>query len=98
MEKQILNILNFELYSPTSVAFLKLFNQIFEFDSKIMITSFYLADLMLLAVNSHYFEPSLLASAYLFLSLVTNEAPLPEKNCPQIRLANHMLGHLYTQK
>ncbi len=28
MEKQILNILNFELYSPTSVAFIKIYNQI----------------------------------------------------------------------
>lgn len=26
MEKQVLNILNFELYSPTSVAFMKIYN------------------------------------------------------------------------
>jgi hypothetical protein len=77
MEKQILNVLNFELYSPTAVAFLKLYNQVFEFDAKVMVTAFYLADLMLLAVNSHYFTPSLLASGYLFLSLITNELELP---------------------
>ena len=55
MEKKILNILNFDLFSPTSVTFLKLFNQIFEFSPKIMITSLYLADLMLLAVNTHIY-------------------------------------------
>jgi hypothetical protein len=39
MEKKILNILDFDLYTPTSITFIKVFNQIFEFSEKIMITS-----------------------------------------------------------
>lgn len=53
MEKNILNILNFDLYAPSAITFLKLYNQIFELSTKTMITSFYLADLMLLAINTH---------------------------------------------
>ena len=77
MEKKILNTLDFELYSPTSVAFIKLYNQIFEFSPKIIVTSNYLSDLMLLAANTHHFEPSLLASVYMFLSIVATEEELP---------------------
>ena len=80
MEKNILNILDFDLYAPTSVSYLKLFNQIFQFDRKIMLTSYYLADLMLLAVNTHMYPSSLLASTYLFVSLYTHEQAFPDEN------------------
>lgn len=69
MEKNILNLLNFDLYSPTSVSFLKLYHQILNLERKIIICSEYLADLMLLAINSHQYEPSSLASACILVSL-----------------------------
>lgn len=59
MEKQILNVLDFDLYSPTTIAFIKMFNMIYNFDQKVVTTAYYLADLMLLALNSHLYPPSL---------------------------------------
>jgi hypothetical protein len=76
MEKNILNILNFELYSPTAVSYIKLYNTILELSPKIVTCSNYLADLMLLATNTHKYPPSLLASAYVFLSLIALEEPV----------------------
>ena len=85
MEKKILNILEFDLYAPTSITFLKLYNQIFEFSPNITITSLYLADLMLLAINSHLYPPSLLASAYMFISVISNNDKLPDENNERMR-------------
>jgi cyclin-A len=51
MEKDILNLLNFELYSPSSISFLKLYGSVLNLDRRVTILSEYLADLMLLAVN-----------------------------------------------
>lgn len=75
MEKQILNILNFDLYSPTSVAFMKIYNQILDLDRRITICADYLADLMLLAVNSHHFTPSLMGTTALFVAIVALDIP-----------------------
>ena len=77
MEKKILNILDFQLYSPTSVAYIKLINQVFEMPQNVYICANYLADLMLLATNTHKFAPSLLASAFVFLSYIANEEAQP---------------------
>ena len=96
MEKRILNILEFDLYAPTSVAFLKLFNQIFDFSPKVMVTAFYLADLMLLAINSHLYEPSLMASAYLLIGLVSTEEQIPNENNDKMRFARSLFGQWYT--
>jgi hypothetical protein len=70
MEKQILNILNFDLYSPTAVGFIKLYNQILMVNKKALTCALYLSDLMLLATSSHIYPPSLLGSACLFVSLI----------------------------
>jgi hypothetical protein len=69
MEKQILNLLNFDLYSPNAIVFLKVYGKVLTLERRVFICSEYLADLMLLAVNTHLYQPSLLASAYLFISL-----------------------------
>lgn len=45
-----------------------------------MISACYLADLMLLAINTHIYQPSLLASAYMFVALIALEEPLPVRN------------------
>ena len=73
MEKEILNVLNFDLYVPTAISYIKLYNQILEVDKKTLITAFYLADLMLLPSSSALFNPSLMGSACLFIALTTNE-------------------------
>ena len=59
MEKNILNGLDFDLYSPTSVSFIKLYNQILDYNNKVLILSNYLADLMLLAISTNKYSPSL---------------------------------------
>jgi len=53
MEKDILNLLNFELYAPSSISFLKLYGSVLNLDRRVTILSEYLADLMLLAVNQN---------------------------------------------
>ena len=77
MEKKILNILNFQLYSPTAISFIKLMNQVLEMPQNVYICANYLADLMLLATNTHKYPPSLIASAYIFLSYIANEEQWP---------------------
>ncbi len=77
MEKEILTLLNFELYSPSSMHFLKLYNEILEVPFVAFITAQHMADLMLLAVDSLKYEPSLIASACLFVALHTVENALP---------------------
>ena len=72
MEKQILNLLNFDLYAPTAIAFIKLYNQIISVERKTLVTAFYLADLMLLPSSSAAFSPSLMGSACLFVAIVSN--------------------------
>lgn len=69
MEKKVLNILNFDLYSPTVISFLKVYHQILELDKRVVICANYLADLLLLATDSRQFDQSLLASAYIFISM-----------------------------
>ena len=71
MEKQILNILNFDLYSPTSIGYIKLYNQLLSIERKTLTCSYYLADLMLLASSSHQFPPSLLGSSCLFVAIIS---------------------------
>lgn len=80
MEKQILNLLDFELYSPTSPAYIKLYNQILECKTNVVILANFLADLSLLSANTSVYQTSLLASAYLFLAIVTLEEEFPSKN------------------
>ncbi|CDW85295.1 protein kinase domain containing protein [Stylonychia lemnae] len=78
MEKEILNLLNFELYSPTSISFLKLYGQILNLDRRVTILSEYLADLMLLAVNQHQYESSMLAQCYIFISMQAIDIPFSD--------------------
>ncbi len=68
MEKQILNILNFDLYSPTAIAFIKLYNSVLKVNTKVLLCACYLADLMLLPTLSNKYNPSLIASASLFVA------------------------------
>ena len=70
MEKEVLNILNFDLYSPTTVAFIKMYNKILAFDQKTVMCSLYLSDLLLLDSKSNKFQPSLLASSCLLVSKI----------------------------
>ena len=44
-------------------------------DKRITICADYLADLMLLAVNSHHFTPSLMGTSALFVAIVALEIP-----------------------
>jgi hypothetical protein len=73
MEKDILNLLNFDLYSPTAITFIKLYDQIMQVDMKTLKTAFYLADLMLLPSSSAEYAPSLMGSASLFIAMISNE-------------------------
>ena len=73
MEKQVLNILNFDLYAPTAIAFIKAYNSVLQVtDSKVMLCACYLADLMLLPSSSNKYPPSLIGSSCLFISHVVN--------------------------
>ena len=76
MEKQILNVLGFDLYSPTAVGFVKVYNHVIVTDIKSLTCAFYIADLMLLSAKSNIFEPSLMASACLFIGIVASRASL----------------------
>lgn len=69
MEKQILNLLEFELYSPNAVSFLKIYSQVLTIERRVIICAEYLADMMLLAVSTHNYSPSLLASTYLLVAM-----------------------------
>ena len=44
---------------------------------KVFMCANYLADLMLLATNTHKYPPSLLASAFIFLSYIATEEEWP---------------------
>ena len=79
MEKNILNILNFELYSPTATSYIKLYNTVLDINPRVTTCSYFLGDLMLLATNTHKYAPSLLASAYIFLAFIA----LEEKEWPK---------------
>jgi cyclin A len=76
MEKQILNILNFDLYSPPSVAFIKVYNKVLEVDPKTLVCSLYLSDLMLLAPNTHHYSASLIASSCIFIAICSTRPDL----------------------
>mmetsp|Transcript_21083 Transcript_21083/g.20235 ORF Transcript_21083/g.20235 Transcript_21083/m.20235 type:complete len:132 (+) Transcript_21083:2059-2454(+) len=96
MEKTILNLMNFDLNCPTSLTFLKLYNQIFEYSPKVLITALYLADLMLLPADTHLFTPSLLASSYLFLSLIAHGEEILDENHAKMQKARELFGDWYT--
>jgi hypothetical protein len=75
MEKQVLNILNFDLYSPTAIAFIKLYNSVLKVNTKVLLCACYLADLMLLPTLSNKYNPSLMGSTCLFVAhLATNQS------------------------
>ena len=75
MEKQVLNILNFDLYSPTAIAFIKLYNSVLKVNTKVLLCACYLADLMLLPTLSNKYNPSLMGSTCLFVAhLATNHS------------------------
>jgi hypothetical protein len=75
MEKQVLNILNFDLYSPTAIAFIKLYNSVLKVNTKVLLCACYLADLMLLPTLSNKYNPSLMGSSCLFVAhLATNQS------------------------
>ena len=95
MEKEILNIIEFDLYAPTSITFLKVYNEILHLDERVKVTAFYLADLMLLASNTHMFRPSILASSYLFLSLITHHKEIPQDE--RLQKARQIYCSWYTE-
>lgn len=70
MEKTVLNTLNFDLYSPTSVSFIKVYNQVLKADKKTLMCSYYIADLLLLDSKTSLCPPSLVGSVCLFLGLI----------------------------
>ncbi len=53
---------------------------------------------MLLAVNSHLFPPSILASACLFVSAISNEEALPNENNEKLKSAKQLFGKWFTMQ
>ena len=96
MEKKILNVLNFELYSPTAVSFIKLMSQVMELPPRVTVCANYLADLMLLATNTHKHSPSLLASVYVFLAFIATEEDWPIEQ--RVAKCAKLCGHWYSQE
>lgn len=81
MEKNILNLIQFDLYSPTTVHFLKVLFQVLDvsLNQRTRILSSYLADLMLLPFSSLQFKPSLLASSIIFVALASENQRFSDK-------------------
>ena len=59
-----------------------------------MLTSLYLSDLMLLAANTHIFPPSLLASAYLFIAVLTHQDTVVDAQ--KLEKARQLFGDWYS--
>lgn len=70
MEKAILNVLNFDLYAPTAVGFIKVYDRVLSVPPETQKVALFLSDLTLLSAKTSHFAPSLVASACLFLSLM----------------------------
>jgi hypothetical protein len=51
---------------------------------------------MLLAINTHLYETSLLGSVYLFLAIIATDEPIPENFNEKLVKCKKLFGHWYT--
>ena len=86
MEKQMIQLLDFNLFSPHSCHFLGLYSRIVRLDDeRVGILASFLSDLMLLSYESLHYKSSLLASACLFVAAETFKVELSPAQLEETR-------------
>jgi serine/threonine protein kinase len=94
MEKEVLNVLNFRLQSPTTMHFLKSYLALTVFSHDTAVLAQYLADLMLLSYSSLAYLPSLIAASCLLLASTTINDPLANVSACRKTFAWHSIEDL----
>jgi len=78
MEKEILNLLKFNLVAPNAMHFLKIYIALFQIPDNVAVIACFLTDLMLLSYHIMEFEYSLIASSALFLACMCQNFKINE--------------------
>ena len=72
MEKKMITLLDFNLFSPGTAHFHNLYFRVLHFeDARVRVLADYLADILMLNIDSLQYPPSLLSSAIIFMSALT---------------------------